>query len=354
MRASLADRPSFRGLLARVRGAVVGALAHADLPFEALVDELRPSRDLARTPLFQAVFAFQNTPGGALRLGDVALEAAPLDLGTAKFDLTLTLADAAPDETGEAGWVGGLEYDADLFERETVARFGRHLLTLLEAAVDEPDAPLDRLPLLDADEQAHLHALASTAAIPLPIGAARLEERFAAQAALTPGAVAVVGADGAALSYGEVEARASALAARLRGLGAGPGRPVALALDRSPALCRTLAALRAGAAYLPLDPSHPPARLGYVLADAQPAMVLVERSTRGALDDLDPPLPSGCAVVGLDPASGGLYPAGLVGEPTGAPGPHPTPTTRVWRAAIPRRRPTSSTPRARPGRRRAC
>ena len=108
VRASLADRPSFRGLLARVRGAVVGALAHADLPFEALVDELRPSRDLARTLLFQAVFAFQNTPGGALRLGDVALEAAPLDLGTAKFDLTLTLADAAPDETGElagsAGW----------------------------------------------------------------------------------------------------------------------------------------------------------------------------------------------------------------------------------------------------------
>ena len=131
----------------------------------------------------------------------------------------------------------------------------------------------------------------------------------------------MVGADGAALSYGEVEARASALAARLRGLGAGPGRPVALALDRSPALVvGMLAALRAGAAYLPLDPSHPPARLGYVLADAQPAMVLVERSTRGALDDLDPPLPSGCAVVGLDPASGGLDPAGLVGEPTGAPG----------------------------------
>ena len=160
VRASLAGGPTYRELLGRVRGAVLGALAHADLPFEALVDALRPTRDLARTPLFQAMFAFQNTPGGMLRLGDVTLEAAPLDLGATQFDLTLTLADA-DDESGGGGWVGGLEYDADLFERETVARFGGHLLTLLEAAVDEPDTPVDRLPLLDADERARLAALAA-------------------------------------------------------------------------------------------------------------------------------------------------------------------------------------------------
>ena len=222
VRASLADRPSFRVLLARVRTAVLGALAHADLPFEALVDALRPTRDLARTPLFQAAFAFQNTPGGTLRLGDVALEAAPLGLGSTQFDLTLALADAHVDDgSGGGGWVGGLEYDADLFDPETVARFGRHLLTLLEAAVDEPDAPLARLALVDADEQARLDALAAGG--PALAGPdTTLTALLAAQAARTPAAVAMVGADGVALSYGEVQARATALAARLRALG--PGR----------------------------------------------------------------------------------------------------------------------------------
>ena len=222
VRASLADRPSFRVLLARVRTAVLGALAHADLPFEALVDALRPTRDLARTPLFQAAFAFQNTPGGTLRLGDVAL-GVPLGLGSTQFDLTLALADAHVDDgSGGGGWVGGLEYDADLFDPETVARFGHHLLTLLEAAVDEPDARLARLALVDADEQARLDAL--VAGGPALAGPdTTLTALLAAQAARTPAAVAMVGADGVALSYGEVQARATALAARLRALGAGQG-----------------------------------------------------------------------------------------------------------------------------------
>ncbi len=266
------DGPPFGVVLERVRETALGAFAHQDLPFERLVAELAPRRDLASTPLFQVLFVLHNQPKTAASSG-LGLELVIAEGESAQFDLTLAVGETA------AGFVARLTYDRDLFDRATAERLLGHLEVLTAAA--EPELPLGALPLLTAAERAQLAAWNDTArAYPGPL---TLPELIAAQAAATPDAVAVAfGAE--QLTYAGLLARARSLAVRLRRLGVGPEVPAAVALERSLELVIALAAvLEAGGAYVPLDPSYPDERLGFMLADlgahgrgGSPLVVLTE------------------------------------------------------------------------------
>ena len=321
LRADLSGGPSFRALLGRVRGEAVGAYEHQELRLERLVEAHRPARDLSRTPLFQAMFVFQNNEVPDLSRGDLTL--APFDFGpaesTAKFDLTLAMADDGP------GMVGSFEYDADLFDGSTVDRWTGHFLALLEAATGDPDRPVADLPLLTPEERDRLDAWNATAfARPAD---ARVHRLFEVQADARPDAVALEGEFGS-WTYAELDRRANRLAHRLRALGVGPEVRVGLLVDRSPAAAvGILGVLKAGGAYVPVDPAYPPDRVTAMLADARPAVVL----TRDHLRDR---VPVGLAVVDLDATVEGpearpavevpadaaayvIYTSGSTGEPRG-------------------------------------
>ncbi|HEV2736242.1 MAG TPA: condensation domain-containing protein, partial [Longimicrobiaceae bacterium] len=263
LRGRLDGDPTFRALLARTRDETLGAFAHQDLPFERLVDALAPERDLGRNPLFQVVFSLQSAERGTPEPAGLRMEVHEEETHTAKFDLTLSLVDGAD------GLSGSLEYATDLFEAATAGRMARHLSVLLAGIAADPDARLSDLTLLDDAERAQV--LQEWSGAPVSVGTGRwmpVHERVLARAAETPHAVAVV-AGGERVTYGELACRSAGLAERLRALGAGPETRVALLAGRSPELVvAMLATLRAGAAYLPIDPGTPSERVGVILADA--------------------------------------------------------------------------------------
>ncbi len=261
LRTDLGGDPTVRALLGRVREGVLGAFAHQEVPFERLVEELAPERSLAHTPLFQSVFALQNQERVELRMG--ALEAEPLDGGaeTARFDLRLSMVEA------EGGMEGSLLYRSDLFDAATAERMVAHLGMLLAEMAADPDRPLSALPAATPAERERMLVEWNATAVAWPEGAC-VHELFAAQAARTPGAAAVV-SGGEVLTYGELDRRTARLARRLRALGVGPDARVALLLERSAELpVGVLGILRAGAAYVPLDPGWPDERLARTLDDA--------------------------------------------------------------------------------------
>ncbi|HEX7241632.1 MAG TPA: condensation domain-containing protein, partial [Longimicrobiaceae bacterium] len=289
LRAELWDDPSFRALLARVREAVLGALAHQEVPFEKLVEELQPERSLSHAPVFQVMFSFQNAGGGGLRLPGVALEPVGLELRTEKFDLTLTMW-----EEGE-GVEAALQYATDLFDAATLERMARHLAALLAGVGADPERAVSDVPLLDAAERRALLAAAGTGE--RFDADATLHALFAEAAARDPHAVAVR-LDGESLSYGELEAHADRLARGLRRRGVGPETRVALCAERSVELVvAVLGILGAGGAYVPVDPAYPAERIAYLLEDSGCALVLAQ-------DELRPLLPeTGVPVLSLDEAS---------------------------------------------------
>jgi amino acid adenylation domain-containing protein len=270
LRTDLSGDPGFRELLGRVRETTLGAFAHQDLPFERLVEELAPERSLVHNPLFQVMFALQNMELGAPALGDLATE--PLegaDVG-AKFDLRVTLAEA-----GE-GIEGRIIYRADLFEGSTVERMAEHYRLLLEAAVADPELRIGALPLLGAAEREMLVARWSGAGAAAPPERC-VHEAFAAQAAATPGAVALVHED-RVLTYAALDRLANRLAHRLARRGVGPDVRVGVCAERSPEMVvALLAILKAGGAYVPLDPAYPAGRLAYMLADAAVPVLVTQR-----------------------------------------------------------------------------
>ncbi|HSU82944.1 MAG TPA: condensation domain-containing protein, partial [Thermoanaerobaculia bacterium] len=225
LRLDLAGDPSFRALARRARAATLEAYAHQDLPLERLVEELAPSREGGRNPLFQVLLAFNDVPSTeTLELPGLAVEAVEVATAEAKLDLTLFLAERA------GGFAGHLEVNRDTFDPATADRWVGHLLTLLAGAVAEPRTRLSELPLLTAAESAELAAWSRPPRPPSPPW--RVHERVAARAALHPDAEAVV-AGGESLSYGELLRRARKVAARLRALGVGPDVPVGIFLGRS-------------------------------------------------------------------------------------------------------------------------
>jgi len=274
LRTSLGGRPTTWQLLARVREAALGAFAHQDLPFEALVEELQPVRDTSHNPLFQVAFHLQHVaapdPGACLMM-----QSLPLELGTAKVDITLAMEEAAE------GLEGVLEYSTDLFDEAMVARLAGHYIELLQHMVARPDASVGSLPLLTAGELAELRAWNDTAR-PFPSEQC-VHQRFEQHAAHNPEATALV-CGGRQLSYGDLDRRANQLAHVLRSAGVGPETLVGVCLERSPELIVSiLGILKAGGTYLPLDPAYPAERLAFMLEDSAPVALLTEQRLSAAL-----------------------------------------------------------------------
>jgi len=290
LRADLAGDPTFRAALATLRETTLGAFSHAELPFQQLVEALQPERDLSRSPLFQVFFSLTAEPLSTLELPDLTMQPLEVHTGATEFDLAVYLTESP---AGVGGWI---DYNADLFTPATLERFADRFAAFAAAAAADPDRRLSELPLLP-EADARLLAMWSGTDFPLSRGRGGcvgegaggeglcLHEMFAAQAAGTPDAPAAVHRD-RAWTYRELAGHAAALASRLRALGVEPGDRVGVCAERSlPMLAALLGVLETGAAYVPLDPSYPEARLAAMLADSGAAALVVhgERAERLAV-----------------------------------------------------------------------
>ena len=292
LRTDTSGNPSFRALIARVRAANLAAYGHQDLPFERLVELLNPERSLSRHPLFQVTLTLQNNAPVSFDLPGLSVGAEPVTTSSARVDLWLGFGEQRAADGAPAGINGVIEYATDLFERESVEALGARLIRLLEAAVAEPERPIGRLDILGAAERHTMLRDWNDTARAIPL--ASVPELFAAQAARTPEAIAVVFED-QQLTYAQLDARANQLAHHLRSLGVGPEVVVGLCVERSPEmLVGLLGILKAGGAYLPLDPAYPSERLAFMLEDAR-APVLI---TQAALLDQLPAY--GARIVQID------------------------------------------------------
>ncbi|WP_150852094.1 non-ribosomal peptide synthetase, partial [Sinorhizobium arboris] len=276
VRIDLSGEPSVSELLERTRRTALAAQEHQDLPFEQVVEIVRPPRALDHTPLFQVMLAWQNNSVGSLDLPELRVEAAGEGLDQVKFDLELDLRD-----DGEV-IAGTLGYATALFDRATIERQRGYLLALLRAMVADAGQPVGRIDILPADERRYLLEELNRTEADYPSELC-VHELFEAQVRRAPAAVALVHED-EELSYGELNAEANRLAHHLIALGVKPDQPVAICLERSPAMVvGLLAILKAGGAYLPLDPAYPCARLNQVLDDAAPRLLLCDAAGREAL-----------------------------------------------------------------------
>jgi amino acid adenylation domain-containing protein len=278
LRVDASDDPSFRTLLSRSRATAEAAFAHADLPFDVLVDQLAPDRDTSRNPLFQVVL-LDGPPAHDRRLGEAVLSPFVPGRGTSRFDLTVSCADVA------GGLAVDVEYAKDLFDGATIDDMLVRLERLLDAALTDPDLPLSRLALLSPHEQDEAVAGSRGPVVPSPT--ACLHHTFAARVAERPGAPAVSGG-GRTLTYAELSVRANQLANALYDDGVRPGDLVALALPRDPDLLAAIIAVhRCGAAYLPLEPSYPSERLEFMVADAGVRLLVTTSALTGVVPAFD-------------------------------------------------------------------
>jgi amino acid adenylation domain-containing protein len=325
LRGAVHPAEPFRQMVRREKAATLAAFDHQDLPFERIVEELRMGRDLSRNPVFQVSLMLQNARVDAVRLAGV--EIAPLQVAydTARFDLGF---DVYEEDDGAIRVE--TEYASDLFERATAERLTAHLVRLLEHAADAPDTPVSRLEMLDGAERAAVLAAPADTARDWPF--APVHALVAEQAARTPDAVAVEGADGT-LTYGELDALSAGVAAALRARGAGRGSLVAVCVDRSARMVAALlGVLRAGAAYLPLDPEYPAERIAFMLEDSGARILLTERALQSAvpataidrilLDDVAPAVSVDDAQVDADDLAYVIYTSGSTGRPKGVMVPH--------------------------------
>ena len=284
MRTNLAGNPSFRDLLRRVCDVTLDAYAHEDVPFEYVVKEVQPERDLARNPLFQVLLTLEP-PLPALPSG-WTLTQMDVETDTAKFDLSLELDDRP------GGIIGRFEYSTDLFDAATIARMVGHWQTLLKGIVADPSRRLSELPLLtEAERHELLVGWNREAVSPDVVGGASREEDmclhhlFEAQVERTPDTVAVV-FETEQLTYHELNARANRLAHALLGHGVGPDTLVGLYVERSAEMViALLAILKAGGAYVPLDPAYPAARLALMLQDAEAPVLVTTHGLQANLPD---------------------------------------------------------------------
>ena len=277
LRTDLTGNPSFTELLDRVRDGALEAFAHQDVPFERLVEDLSPVRSLARHPLFQVMLTLQNNTQAVLDLP--GLQTSLIDAGQApaKFDLSFGLGEVFDPDGTPAGLRGGVTFATDLFDRVTVEDITRRLLRVLEAVTADPQAPVDRIEVLDAAERHRILSEWNDTGREVP--QATLPELFQAQVARTPEATAVVFED-MQLSYGELNGRANRLARLLIARGVGPESLVAVVMERSADLVvALLAVVKAGGAYLPVDPGYPADRISYLLTDAAPVLALTDQAS---------------------------------------------------------------------------
>ena len=281
LRTDLSGDPSFRDVLARVRKTCLDAYAHQDLPFEKLVEELQPERRLNRNPLFQVMFSYQNTPRQDLNIGGLTSVYFPFDPRIARFDLVLELREEVEAQDEVTGW---FEYDTDLFDDATMGRMRVHLLQVLEAVARSLDTRLSELPLMDEAEQHRVLVEWNASASPLP-PVPTAQALFEAQVRERPQATAVE-FEGASLTYAQLDTAANRLAHLLLASGVRAEERVAVLLPRGlDFVVAMLACFKAGAAYLPFDPSYPEARLRFMARDAGARVALTHASLRPLLGE---------------------------------------------------------------------
>ncbi|MBD2385754.1 non-ribosomal peptide synthetase [Cylindrospermum sp. FACHB-282] len=280
MRTNLGGAVSFREILHRVREVSISAYAHQDLPFERLVEELQPERNLSHAPFFQVMFQLQNTPATTLDLPDLSLLLVESNRETARFDLALSMTDT------KQGLMGVMEHNTDLFDVATITRMLGHFQTLLEGIVANPDQLISTLPLLTAAEEHQLLVEWNDTQTNYPLDKC-IHQLFEEQVVRSPDAIAVVFED-KQLTYRELNQRANQLAHHLQQQGVGPEVLVGICVERSlEMVVGILAILKAGGAYLPLDPVYPPERLGFMLEDAQISVLLTQQQLVAGLPQHD-------------------------------------------------------------------
>ena len=275
LRTKLSSNFTFRDVLQRVREVALGAYEHQDLPFDKLVEELQPERQLNRNPLFQVVFAVHTGLAGELNLPQLNVRQLPATSQTSKYDFSLEFVDT------ENSLSGFLEYSTELFTAETIERLLTHYQTLLEALVNDPQQSITHLPLLPKQErQQLLRGLNQDRAYAVE---QCLHQLVAAQVDRTPQATALTFA-GQSITYRELDQRANRLAHHLRSLGVGPDVLVSVFIDRSvEMIVGLLAVLKAGGAYVPIDPAYPSERVSFILEDTAAPVLLTQTSLLAAL-----------------------------------------------------------------------
>jgi amino acid adenylation domain-containing protein len=317
--------PSFRGLLKRVRGLTIAAYANQELPFDKLVEELKPRRHPSLQPLCQVFFNFRNIPGQPLELAGLRIERFQPSTQVVQFDLSLEVA-----EQGECLALSFI-YNADLFNREFIRGMAGHFKKLLEGAVAEPDRPVSKLPMLTEAERRSMLINWNNTAADFPKHTC-IHQLFEVQAKRRPGAAAVI-FEGLRLTYGELNQRANQLAHYLRHLGVGPEDLVGIHVERSlEMVVSILAVLKAGGAYVALDPEYPQERIAYMLQESRPEVLLTMKQPVGSLLEmqarvvqLDEDLPRIAAfpISNPEPRAGPenlayvLYTSGSTGKPKG-------------------------------------
>ncbi len=282
LRTDVSGDPSFRELVGRVREGDLAAYAHQDVPFERLVEVLNPTRSLSRNPLVQVLLALQNMPRAEIGLPGLRVSPEPLDIGVSKFDLSFHLRERRGDDGAARGVDGVLEYSTDLFDHGTAQAIADRLVCALREMAAHPDRPVSAADLLSTRERHDLQRWNDTAAEAVE---STLADLFQAQVTRTPQGVAVRHG-GADTTYADLNARANRLARHLAAAGVGTEDLVGIALPRTTDMVvAVLAVLKAGAAYLPLDPDYPEQRIALMLDDAAPAHVLTTRDFSFALPD---------------------------------------------------------------------
>jgi len=305
LRFNVAGNRSFAELLAQVRAKALAAYENQDAPFERLVELINPRRSTAHHPLFQVAFALQNNPLPEVDLPGLRIEFLPAPTGTAKFDLFINLMDLPATSGRPQPLPGTIEYATDLFDRSTVQRFADYYLRVLRAITSDPNRRIDLIDILDTAECEQI--LAQSKADRTLVPKVTVPQLFTAQVARTPDAPALT-CDGVTLSYRELETAADRLAEALAGHGIGRGDVVALVFDRSAAaVVAILAVLKTGAAYLPIDPGLPDARIAFMLADADPVLALTTAGLAARL--------ARCDVTVLDAAAPGAKTRGALTPP---------------------------------------
>ncbi|MEB4212376.1 non-ribosomal peptide synthetase, partial [Mycobacterium sp. 94-17] len=361
LRVDVAGDPTFAELLDQVRQRSLAAYEHQDVPFEVLVERLNPTRSLTHHPLVQVMLAWQNFagsgsgPAAGLSLGEVEVTPIPVDTHTARMDLTFSMGERWSGAGEPAGIGGTVEFRTDVFDAAAIEALTGRLQRVLLALTADPAQALSAVDLLDESEHTRLGTIGNRAAVTVPATETdSIPVLFAAQVSRTPDATALV-CDGESMTYRELGAAANRLAHRLAGAGAGPGQTVALLFSRSAeAIVAILAVLETGAAYLPIDPASPDARIGFMLGDAAPIAAVTTAGLADRLDghdvaviDVNHPVIDTDAAAALPAPSGDdiaylIYTSGTTGVPKGvavthrnvaqllAPGDSGLPRAGVW------------------------
>ena len=336
LRVDLAGDPSVAGLLGQVRQRSLAAYEHQDVPFEVLVERLNPTRSMTHHPLVQVMLAWQNfagqdsDPSAGLALDDPQVTPLPADTHTARMDLTISLAEQWTEAGEPAGIRGTVEFRTDVFDAASVEALIERLERVVAALTADPTRRLSSIDVLDEHEHTRLDEIGNRAVLTQRASTSvSIPVLFAAQVARSPEAVAVTW-EGSSWTYRELDEVSNRLAHLLSGRGAGPGECVALLLPRSAqAVVAMLAVLKAGAAYVPIDPAHPRARIEFMLEDAAPvaAITTTDLADRLAGHDLlilevdDPAVDAQPSTALAAPAADDLayliYTSGTTGVPKG-------------------------------------